>query len=125
MAYSSDESGRPEIYVTPFPQGGSKWQISQSGGTSPRWRADGREIFYLAANSDLISVDVNGTGSVFQVGAARRLFHVVLRTAASRLELNPTNEQVGYDASPDGKWFVVNSPAGDPAPITVVTNWKP
>jgi hypothetical protein len=67
---------------------------------------------------------VDSGGAVFQVGAVRPLFHMLLRTGPSRLELSPTSGQIGYDAAPDGKWFVVNSPlAGTPPPITLVTNW--
>jgi eukaryotic-like serine/threonine-protein kinase len=124
LAYTSDESGRAEVYVTPFPSGASKWQVSTAGGTNPRWRRDGKELFYLAADSDLTAAEVGSSGGVFQVGAVRPLFHVLLRTGPSRLELSPTSGQIGYDASPDGKWFVMNSPlAGSPPPITLVTNW--
>jgi len=123
LAYSSDESGRSEIYVTPFPGGGSKWQISAAGGSGPRWRRDGKELFYMAADSTLIAAEVDTSGSVFQVGALRPLFHLVLRTGVTRLDLSGF---VGYDAAPDGKWFVVNSPpAGNPPPITLITNWTP
>jgi hypothetical protein len=74
----------------------------------------------------LTSVEVNGSGSIFQVGVIHPLFHVALKSGASRLDLNPTNEQIGYDAAPDGKWFVVNSPPiGNPPPITLITNWTP
>jgi Tol biopolymer transport system component len=126
MAYGSDESGRPEVYVTPFPAGGTKWQISSAGGTSPRWRRDGKEILYLSADSKLTSVEVNGSTSVFQAAAPHTLFPVLLKTGASRLDLNPTNEQISYDAAPDGRWFVLNSPpVGSPPPITLITNWKP
>jgi Tol biopolymer transport system component len=124
MAYTSDESGKAEIYVTPFPGGGSKWQISQAGGTSPRWRHDGKELFFLAADSELMAVDVDSSGSAFQVGSARPLFHVLLKTGVSCLDVSPTSEQISFDAAPDGKWFVVNSPpAGSPPPITLITNW--
>jgi eukaryotic-like serine/threonine-protein kinase len=124
LAYTSDESGRAEVYVTPFPSGASKWQVSTAGGSNPRWRHDGKEVFYLAANSELTAAEVSTSGSVFQVGAVRPLFHILLRTGPSRLELSPTSGQIGYDAGPDGKWFVVNSPlAGSPPPITLVTNW--
>ena len=126
LAYTSDESGRSEIYVTSFPVGGSKRQISTAGGTSPRWRRDGKELFYMAADSTLIAAEVDTSGSVFQVGAVRPLFHMLLRTGASRLDLSSTSGQIGYDAAPDGKWFVVNSPpAGNPPPITLITNWTP
>ena len=124
LAYTSDESGRAEVYVTPFPSGASKWQVSVAGGSRPLWRRDGKELFYLAADSDLMAAEVDTAGSVFQVGTVRPLFHVLLRTGPSRLDLSPTSGQIGYDAAPDGKWFVVNSPlAGTPQPITLVTNW--
>jgi hypothetical protein len=123
LAYNSDESGRPEIYVTPFPGGASKWQVSAVGGSTPRWRRDGKELFYRAADSTLIAAEVDTSGSVFQVGALRPLFHLVLRTGVTRLDVSGA---VGYDAAPDGKWFVVNSPpAGNPPPITLITNWTP
>jgi len=123
LAYTSDESGRPEIYVTPFPGGASKWQVSAVGGSTPRWRRDGKELFYRAADSTLIAADVDTSGSVFQVGALRPLFHLGLRTGVTRLDVSGA---VGYDAAPDGKWFVVNSPpAGNAPPITLITNWTP
>jgi hypothetical protein len=125
MAYSSDESGRAEVYVTPFPAGGSKWQVS-GGGTSPRWRRDGKELFYLAADSKLMAAEVDGSGSSFQVAAVRPLFHVLLKTGMARLDVSPTSDQIGYDAGADGKWFVVNSPPiGSPPPITLITDWTP
>jgi len=124
MAYSSDESGKVEVYVTPFPGGGSKWQVSAAGGASPRWRRDGKELFYLAADSELMAAEVDTSGPTFQVAAVRPLFHVLLKTGVSRLDLDPSSDQISYDASPDGKWFVVNSPpAGSPPPITLITNW--
>jgi eukaryotic-like serine/threonine-protein kinase len=126
MAYSSDESGRVEIYVTPFPDRRSVWQISQAGGSSPKWRSDGKELYYLAVDSKLMAAEVNGIGSVFQVGAAQPLFQVVLKTGASRLDLGSTSGQISYDSAPDGKWFVVNAPpVGNPPPITLITNWTP
>jgi Tol biopolymer transport system component len=126
LAYSSDETGRAEVYVTPFPGGGSKWQVSSNGGTSPRWRKDGKELYYLAADSELMAAEVDSGGLVFQAGAVRPLFHVLLKTGVSRMEMAPTSEQIGYDAGPDGKWFVVNAPpAGSPPPITLITNWGP
>jgi len=126
MAYASDESGKVEVYVTPFPGGGSKWQVSTAGGASPRWRRDGKEFFYLAADSELMAADVDISGSVFQVVSRRGLFHVLLKTGVSRLDVSTTSEQITYDAGPDGKWFVVNAPpAGSPPPITLITHWAP
>jgi hypothetical protein len=77
----------------------------------------------MAADSTLMAAEVDTSGSVFQVGALRPLFHLVLRTGVTRLDLSGV---VGYDAAPDGKWFVVNSPpAGNAPPITLITNWTP
>jgi Tol biopolymer transport system component len=124
LAYSSDESGRAEVYVTSFPVGSSKWQVSVAGGSSPKWRHDGRELYYLAADSVLMAAEVDPRGSAFQRGALRSLFRVRLKTGASRLDLNPTTGQIGYDTAPDGSWFLVNSPPpGNPPPLTLVTNW--
>ena len=126
MAYSSNETGRSEVYVTPFPAGGSKWQVSTAGGTIPRWRRDGKELFFLAGDSELMGADVDGRGSSFQVAAVRPLFHVLLKTGIARMDVTPTSDQISYDAGPDGKWFVVNSPPlGSPPPITLITHWAP
>jgi eukaryotic-like serine/threonine-protein kinase len=126
MAYSSDESGRGEVYVTPFPGGGSKFQVSAAGGSIPRWRRDGKELFYLAADSELMAAEVDGSGSSFQVATVRPLFHLLLKTGIARLDLEPTSDQISYDAGPDGKWFVVNAPPiGNSPPITLITDWTP
>ena len=80
----------------------------------------------MAADSELMAAEVDSGGSVFQVGAVHPLFHLLLRTGPSRLDLSPTSGQISYDAAPDGKWFIVNSPpAGNPPPITLVTHWTP
>jgi len=71
----------------------------------------------------MIAAEVGTSGSVFQVGPLRPLFHLALRTGVTRRDLYGF---VGYDAAPDGKWFVVNSPPpGNPPPITLITNWTP
>jgi hypothetical protein len=98
--------------VTP----GSKWQVSTAGGSWPRWRRDGKEIFYLAPDNKLMAVVVNGQGSGFEVGALRPLFD----TRAPRINLRSA-----YDVSPDGQRFLVNTLADGTAsaPITLVVNW--
>jgi len=115
IAYSSNESGRSEVYVAPFPGPGGKWQISTAGGNLTRWRRDGSEIFYLGLDAKLMVAAVNGRGSDFQVGAVKALF-----------EVRPVlGLRYPYAVSPDGQRFLINSlPAeGDAAPITVVLNW--
>lgn len=121
VAYLSNESGRGEVYVVPFPEAGGKWQISTAGGVQPRWRRDGKELFYLAGNT-LMAAEVNGDGTAFQVGAVRRLFEARLRTESYlAFGTGPV-----YDVAPDGQRFLVDV-VGDeeaaPTLITVVTNW--
>jgi eukaryotic-like serine/threonine-protein kinase len=124
IAYSSDESGRSEVYVTSFPGHQSKWQVSQSGGSMPRWRRDGKELFYLAPNSQLMAADVNWSGTTFEVAAVHPLFRLRLAPGPPIYDLGPTASQIGYDVSPDGQRILVNSPAeSDAAPVTVILNW--
>jgi Tol biopolymer transport system component len=78
VAYNSDESGRNEIYVAPFPGPGGKRQISSAGGVHPRWRGDGKELFYLAANNRLMAAEVDSAAASFEVGAMRDLFEARL-----------------------------------------------
>ena len=115
VAYVSNETGSSEVYVTRFPGPSGKWPISTAGGTYPRWRADGRELFYLARDGMLVAVPVNEQGTELVVGSERRLF----ATHASALGRS------GYDASADGQRFLVNTvvEAAAPSPITLVVNW--
>jgi eukaryotic-like serine/threonine-protein kinase len=114
LAYQSNESGMPEVYVVPFPGPGGKRQISASGGSRPRWGRDGAELFYLSPDSTLMVAAVNGRGSAFEVGAVSPLFQ--MRTSSLRSE---------YDVSPDGQRFLVNTlpEQTSDVPITVVLNW--
>ena len=115
VAYSSNESGRNEIYVAPFPGPGGKWQISTTGGSFARWRRDGSEIFYVAPDNKLIVASVNGKEGRFEVGAVKPLFETRLGPAGG----------YQYDVSPDGQRFLINTVAEgtSKSPITVVTNW--
>ncbi len=116
LAYMSNESGRAEIYVVPFPGPGGKWQVSTAGGTLPMWRADGKELFFQAADRSIMAVDVRA-GDTFEVGVPKALF---------RLPLTEGTYQ-GYRWAPtrDGQRFLVNTPAGSVAEsrFIVVTNW--
>ena len=75
IAYVSDESGRPEVYVQTFPVSTAKWRVSTNGGTQPRWRRDGKEIFYLASDSRLMAVAVSA-GASFEAGIPAALFEL-------------------------------------------------
>jgi Tol biopolymer transport system component len=114
VAYASNESGRFEVYVQPFPGPGGKWQVSTDGGTAPLWRRDGKELFYVAADSKLMAVPVK-IGAAFEPETPRPLFETRLRNDPSR----------HYDVSPDGQRFLLNIPLaeGTSPPVTLVQNW--
>ena len=114
IAYESDESGRDEIYVRPFPASDGKWQISTGGGTAPRWAPDGSELFYLEENR-MMSVPVT-IGTSFQPGTPSVLF----------THDNPSGPPPAYSVSPDGIRFVMLQPSEKETPpgqINVVLNW--
>src|SRR5262249_41286727 len=98
VAYVSNESGRPEIYVREFSgtSVGRKWQVSTSGGSNPRWRGDGRAMFYLAADARVMQVDVN-TSAGFQAVTLHALFKLPPRASS-------------FDVTGDGKRFLVGVP---------------
>lgn len=112
VAYQSDESGRSEIYVTPFPSPSGKRQISTLGGRLPKWRR--KEVFYLSLDNRLIVSEVNVNGDALQIGAARPLF-----------EIRPGGPGNVYDVSADGQRFLVNMAVEQQitAPLILVLNW--
>lgn len=115
LAYSSNESGRYEIYVTGFPGGGAKWQVSTSGGSFPSWRRDSKELFLLDGADNVIAVDVNTVGKTVRMGAPQALFHA----GGVQTQEGP------YSVTADGKKFLINT--GDVKegnqPFTLVQNW--
>lgn len=114
LAYVSNESGRSEVYVQSFPPSGGKWQISTTGGAQPRWRSDGKELFYISPDRKLMAVDVNSLQS-FGVGAPKLLF----QTTVARYEA-PNR----YAVSRDGQRFLINSAVAEVShTMTVVLNW--
>jgi eukaryotic-like serine/threonine-protein kinase len=132
IAYESNESGQYEVHVMPFTEaaaGGAApktsagtWQVSSSGGDFPRWRRDGRELFYLSDDHKLMAAAVNGQGSDFEVGAAHPLFEVRSRRAV----YGNFGFGYDYDVSADGQRFLVNTAIAEQpakASITLVANW--
>jgi len=122
VAYVSNLAGREEVYVVPFRMhsGSShevvtgRVQVSLAGGRAPRWRRDGKEIFYLGPDETLMSVPVTSQGAKLSLGVARALFRI-----------SPGFYIFPYDVSPDGNRFVVNTAAPEKAaPITLVQNWE-
>jgi Tol biopolymer transport system component len=121
MAYDSDESGQQRVYVQTVPVSGAKLQISTAGGSQPRWRRDGKELFYLAADGKLMAVPVKLAPS-FEAGTPQPLFEGI------PLALDTLGRSFSYQPSADGQRFLVNLPAAGeaaaPANITVVLNWQ-
>ena len=118
LAYASNENGRNEIYVQAFPSTGRRWQISNNGGRQPLWRADGKELFFVADDRKFYAVDVSvsaNSGS-FEYGVPHFLFD---------MRANVFNSRNSYVPSRDGTRFLVNMLLeADDAPINVVHNWR-
>jgi Tol biopolymer transport system component len=115
VAYSSNESGKFQVYVQTFPLSDRKWPVSTNGGYEPRWRGDGREIYYLSEDRKLMAVPVSAGPSF---GVPKALFQT---RVPEGVEVFRTH----YVPTRDGRRFLVNTQTGDPAPnpITVVLNW--
>jgi Tol biopolymer transport system component len=124
VAYTSNQSGRNEVYVGEFlpsaPRAadssavGERWQVSTSGGHWPRWNRNGKELFYISNDNIVMAARMTKRGSTLKIGAARALF---------RASPDPT-VGIPYDVSPDGKKFLINTvPPERAAPITLVENW--
>jgi Tol biopolymer transport system component len=119
IAYRSNETGQNEIYVRAFPAPSAVILISSGGGREPRWRRDGRELFYLGPRGQVMAVEVTTSPAFRVIGAARRLFDAPIYGGPAR-----TNS---FDVTADGQRFLVNTLPGartDPGSITVVTNWQ-
>ncbi len=114
IAYASNESGKPEVYVQSFPKAGGRWQVSVSGGSQPRWRGDGGELFYVAPDLKLMSVEVR-PGASFDYGMAKPLFQTLIDTYTG-----PNR----YVVDRSGQKFLINIPIDEQIarPITVTVH---
>jgi len=126
LAYVSDELGineQRDVYIQAFPAGGRKIHVSENsrGGQQPRWRRDGRELFYVAPDKRIIAVPVESTGDTLRLGPARPLFQTAIG-GESGIGTRPS-----YDVTRDGQKFIVaESPVGlasAESPFTLLVNW--
>lgn len=123
LAYETNESGRFEIVVVSFPNPTKKWPVSTSGGAQPRWRSDGKELYFVATDGKLMAAPITATrhadGSRIEVGAPVSLFQT--RMADSGYG----NATVQYAVARDGRFLISQPEESATAPITLILNWKP
>jgi hypothetical protein len=119
MAYASDESGRWEVYIRAFSPAGSRVQISTDGGVEPRWRRDGKELFYVSPDGALKAVALRFDGMKVLPGAAQSLFKARFGVFTADM-FRPV-----YAPGSDGRRFLVNVVVEQtaPSPVTMVLNW--
>jgi hypothetical protein len=117
MAYNSAESGRSEVYVSPVPAGGRRWQLSIDGGVQPLWRADGREMYYLGLDAGLYAVEIRVEGDEIKASRPQLLFRTALAVISTVIEQ--------YRATADGGRFLfcltLTSPQREP--LRMLLNW--
>ena len=114
VAYTSNESGRFEVYAQSFPPSGDKLMVSSGGGGLPLWRGDGKELFYLTEDGRVMAAEI-GVGAKLESGVPQQLFQTRIKF----------DSDCPYGVAPDGSRFLINIPAeiNDPAPMIVVLNW--
>ena len=122
IAYQSNESGRVEIYVQPFPGPGGKTQISTAGGSQARWRHDGKELFYIGLDDRLMAVPIQVTPNSQSVEPGVPIPLFVTRIGGALQNFNERE----YLVSTDGQRFLMNTVTDEAStsPITVILNWK-
>jgi len=120
VAYQSNESGRNQIYVQPFPATGQRIPISVDTGTQPRWRSDGKELIFVSGVSVLMSADIKMTASTLEAGTPKRLF---LLPDGANNSIHFTRDGQRILASAPADALNANAAIADTVPLTVVTNW--
>ena len=129
VAYMSNESGREEVYIRPFADpaasgaaantAAGQWQVSTAGGAFPRWRSDGKELYYIGPNGEMMASAITATATTLERGVPMALFPT--RIFGGGAENQPGQH---YDVARDGR-FLINTVLDDASPITLIQNWKP
>ena len=122
IAYTSDESGRFQVYVQPFPATREKWQVSSTGGSQPRWRRDGRELLFVDASGAVMATPIAVMDGRMSVGQPQRLFGTSMDVANPA---SPGVENMRWAVSADGQRFLILNNVGttNTEPLVVVLNW--
>jgi eukaryotic-like serine/threonine-protein kinase len=116
IAYDSNESGRTDVYIRAFPSSPGKWQVSNRGGGIPRWRADGKELFYVSSDFKMMAVTIRASAASVEADTPRELFAALVAGLISP-----------YDVAADGQRFLLMErpeAQGGASPLTVVLNWQ-
>jgi Tol biopolymer transport system component len=118
VAYASNESGMWEVYVSPFPEANSKWQVSRGGGEEPRWRSDGKELFYLSSARKLMTVELKLSSSL----EARDPVELFQTRSRQRIS---SQDVFTYSVGGEGQRFLVNTIIDEPtaAPLSIALHW--
>ena len=121
VAYQTNESGRFEVVVQPFPDAGGKWQVSTAGGAAPRWSPDGKELYFLAPDPTMMAVPVTAAGTSFDAGTPVAMFPTRIVDGGTVATVRPQ-----YAVARDGR-FLINQALADAtaAPIALILNWNP
>ena len=130
VAYISDESGRMEVYIRPFVVSGAagaavrsgKWQVSTAGGTSPRWSPDGKELYFIDPEGDMMAAPITLAGSALTPGTSVKLFHAPIVGGGQNFSLPQ------FDVTPDGRFLInaaLDAAAPESSPIILIQNWNP
>jgi Tol biopolymer transport system component len=117
VAYQSDESGRVEIYVRRFPGPGGQSQVSAGGGHSPRWRVDGKELYFLSPDLTMMAAKIVSDIAAFRAETPEPLFQTHINTATNRQQ---------FDVARDGRFLILTDlPEASKEPIHLLLNWSP
>jgi len=121
LAYESNETGRTEVFLRPFPNTeAGKWQVSNDGGYAPLWARNGRELFYVSGNFEMVAVSV-AQGAEPRLGQRTRLFAL-----GERLYMSKNEFYTPFDVAPDGRFIMartIRSATALDLPLVVVDNW--
>jgi dipeptidyl aminopeptidase/acylaminoacyl peptidase len=118
VAYETNESGRFEIAVQTFPSPSGRWQVSVAGGTQPRWRADGKELYFIGGDDSMMAAPVTMTAGSFSSGPPVALFAANVAPGAGA-------DSHQYAVARDGRFLIVRPADSAPAPIILLLNWRP
>ena len=118
VAYETNESGRFEIVVQAFPQPSGKWQVSLAGGTQPRWRADGKELYFIGADGKMMAAQTTIGSDTLLAAAPTALFAADVVTGGGA-------DKQQYAVARDGRFLVIRPVESAPEPITLLLNWRP